>query len=160
MPRKWLQLMKYGKYNSYLWQTMWNHAKNLMKMLKWPNSLFFAREISSAVIKTWKTRKTKMWITPIFQILYAIQGTTMSKLTSWGFRKCGTFWVYNFLKGSYWRWVTRTSKRIWTWGMSQKWSTFIRESWTGEDKWTGARWTTDPLFCSIVIWPRLCSQIF
>ena len=26
----------------------------------------------------------------------------MRKLTSRGFRKCGTFWVYDFLKGSYW----------------------------------------------------------
>ena len=26
----------------------------------------------------------------------------MWKLTSWGFRKCDTFWVYDFLKGSYW----------------------------------------------------------
>ena len=59
-------------------------------------------EISSAVLKTWKTRKTKTWITQFFQILYAIQGTTMSTLTSQGFRKCGTFWVYDFLKGSYW----------------------------------------------------------
>ena len=31
-----------------------------------------------------------------------MQGTTMRKLTSRGFRKCGTFWVYDFLKGSYW----------------------------------------------------------
>ena len=60
------------------------------------------REISSAVLKTWKTRKTKTWITQFFQIIYPIQGTTMWTLTSWGFRKCGTFWVYDFLKGSYW----------------------------------------------------------
>ena len=59
-------------------------------------------EISSAVLKTWKTRKTKTWITQFFQILYAIQGTTMWTLTSWGFRKCGSFCVYDFLKGSYW----------------------------------------------------------
>ena len=26
----------------------------------------------------------------------------MLKLASWGFRKCGTFGVYDFLKGSYW----------------------------------------------------------
>ncbi len=31
MPRKWLQSMKYGKYNPYLCQTMWNHAKKLKK---------------------------------------------------------------------------------------------------------------------------------
>ena len=62
----------------------------------------FAREISSTALKTWKTRKTKTWITQNFQILYHIQGTTIEILTSWGFRKCGTFWVYDFLKGSYW----------------------------------------------------------
>ena len=62
----------------------------------------FAREISSAVLKTWKTRKTKTWITQNIQILNHIQGTTIGKLTSRGFRKCGTFWVYDFLKGSYW----------------------------------------------------------
>ena len=40
VPLKWLQSMKYYKYNSYLCRTMWNHAKNLMKKLKRPNSLF------------------------------------------------------------------------------------------------------------------------
>ena len=60
-------------------------------------------EISSAVLKTWKTRKTKTWITQFFQIVCALQGTTIWKMRSWGFRKCGTFWVYDFLKGSYWR---------------------------------------------------------
>ena len=59
-------------------------------------------EISSAVLKTWKTRKTKTWITQIFQILYPIQGGTMLKSTSSAFQKCGTFCVYDFLKGSYW----------------------------------------------------------
>ena len=102
MPRKWLQLMKYGKYNSYLYLTMWNHAKNLMKKLKRPNSLILQWEVSSSVLKTWKTRETKMRITQNFPILYPIQGTTMRKLRSWAFRKCGTFWVYDFLKGSYW----------------------------------------------------------
>ena len=62
----------------------------------------FAREISSTALKTWKTRKTKTWITQNFQILYHIQGTTMWKSTSSAFQKCGTFCVYDFLKGSYW----------------------------------------------------------
>ena len=62
----------------------------------------FAREISSTALKTWKTRKTKTWITQNFQKLNHIQGGTIGKLTSWGFRKSGTFWVYDFLKGSYW----------------------------------------------------------
>ena len=81
---------------------MWNHTKNSMKKLKRPILLFFAREISFAPLKTWKTRETKTWITQNFQILYHIQGTTIEILTSWGFRKCGTFCVYDFLKGSYW----------------------------------------------------------
>merc|ERR1712018_724551 len=67
-----------------------------------------AREISSAVLKTWKTRKTKTRITQNIQILNHIQGTTIGKLTSRGFRKCGTFWVYDFLKGSYW--LSKSSK--------------------------------------------------
>ena len=40
----------------------------------------FAREISSTALKTWKTRKTKTWITQNFQILYHIQG---APLESW-----------------------------------------------------------------------------
>ena len=55
-----------------------------------------------SVLKTWKTTETKTWITQNFQIPYPIQCTTMWKFTFWGFRKCGTFWVYDFLKGSYW----------------------------------------------------------
>ena len=62
----------------------------------------FARAISSAVLKTWKTRETKTRITQNFQILYHIQGTTIGKLTSWGFRKCGSFCPGEFLKRSYW----------------------------------------------------------
>ena len=73
-----------------------------MEKLKRPNSLFLQGEVSSAVLKTWKTRKTKTRITQIFQILYHIQGTTMLKSTSSAFQKCGTFCVYDFLKGSYW----------------------------------------------------------
>ena len=75
--------------------------KKSMKKLKRSNSLFSQGEVSSAVLKTWKTWETKTWITKNFQMLHAIQGTTMWMLTSWGFQKCGTFWVYNFLKGSY-----------------------------------------------------------
>ena len=75
---------------------MRNHAKKSMKTLKRQNSLFFHCEISSVVLKTRKirkTRQTKTRITQNFQILYPIQGGTMGKLTSQGFRKCGTFWV-------------------------------------------------------------------
>ena len=73
-----------------------------MKRLKRPNSLFLQGEVSSAVLKTWKTRETKTRITQNFQILYHIQGTTMRMLTSWGFRKCGSFGPGEFLKRSYW----------------------------------------------------------
>ena len=59
-------------------------------------------EISSVVLKTWKTRKTNTWITQIFQILYPTQGGTMWTLTSSAFRQCGTFWAWQFLKGGYW----------------------------------------------------------
>ena len=76
--------------------------KKSMKKLKRPNSLFLQGEVSSAVLKTWKTGETKTWITQNFQILYHIQGTTIGKLTSWGFRKCGSFCPGEFLKRSYW----------------------------------------------------------
>ena len=72
---------------------MWNHAKNSMKTLKRPNSLFLHCEISSVVLKTRKIRKTgqtKTWITQNFQILYPIQGGTMWKLLS--YPKMWYFW--------------------------------------------------------------------
>ena len=74
----------------------------MMEKLKRQNSLFLQCKISSMALKTWKTRETKTGITQNFQILYPIQGGTMWKLTSQGFRKCGTFWVWQFLKWSYW----------------------------------------------------------
>ena len=76
--------------------------KKSIKKLKRPNSLFLQWEVSSSVLKTWKTRETKTRITQNFQILYHIQGGTIWKSRSSAFRKCGTFWVYDFLKGSYW----------------------------------------------------------
>ena len=85
-----------------------NSYKKINEKAQTAKFTVFAREISSAVLKTWKTRKTKTWITQNFQILYHIQGGTMRKLTSRGFRKCGTFWVYDFLKGSYW--LSKSSK--------------------------------------------------
>ena len=59
-------------------------------------------EISSTVLKTWKTRETETWFSQNFELLYPIQGTTRWKLTSWGFRKCGSFWLWQFSNGSYW----------------------------------------------------------
>ena len=96
-----LKKVKWTYFDAYLCQTMWNNAKKSMKRLKRPNSLFLQGEVSSAVLKTWKTRETKTRITQNFQILYHIQGTTIEKLTSWGFRKCGRFFPGEFLKRSY-----------------------------------------------------------
>ena len=87
---------------AYLSQTMWNHTKKSTKKLKRPNSRFLQGKVSSAVLKTWKTRETKTRITQNFQILYHIQGATIEKLTSWGFRKCGSFGPGEFLKRRYW----------------------------------------------------------
>ena len=39
--------------------------------------------------------------TRVFGIGTQIRGTTMSKLTSWGFQKCHTFWVWESPQGSY-----------------------------------------------------------
>jgi len=61
----------------YIYAKLCKILQKMMKKLKRPNSLFLQGGVSSAVLKTWKTRKTKMWVTQIFQILYAIQGTTM-----------------------------------------------------------------------------------
>ena len=97
-----LKKVKWTYFDAYLCQTMWNNAKKSMKRLKRPNSLFLQGEVSSAVLKTWKTRETKTRITQNFQILNHIQGTTIEKLTSWGFRKCGSFCPGEFLKRSYW----------------------------------------------------------
>ena len=41
-------------------------------MLKQANSLFLLCEISSAVLKTWKTKETETRITQNFQILYTL----------------------------------------------------------------------------------------
>ena len=56
----------------------------------------------SSLLKTWKTRETKTWITQNFELVWPIQGRTMWKLTSWRFRKCGTFWDLKVLNQSYW----------------------------------------------------------
>ena len=63
---------------------------------------FLHGDVSSTVLKTWKTRETETRFSQNFEILYPIQGTTRWKLTSWGFRKCGSFWVWQFSNGSYW----------------------------------------------------------
>ena len=73
----------------------------------------------SSLLKTQKTRETKMWITQNFELVWPIQGRTMWKLTSWGFQKCGTFRDLEVLNHSY-----RLSKsgQIQTWegGVAKK----------------------------------------
>ena len=56
----------------------------------------------SSLLKTWKTRETKTWITQNFELVWPIQGRTMWKLTSWRFQKCGSFWWLKVLNQSYW----------------------------------------------------------
>ena len=54
-----LKKVKWTYFDAYLCQTMWNHAKKSMKQVKQLNSLFLQGEVSSAVLKTWKTGETK-----------------------------------------------------------------------------------------------------
>ena len=54
------------------------------------------------LVGTQKTRETKMLITQNFDMVWPIRGRTMWKLTSWRFRKCGTFWDLKVLNQSYW----------------------------------------------------------
>ena len=56
----------------------------------------------SSLLKTMKTRQTKTYINQNFELVWPIQGRTMWKLTSWRFRKCGTFWGLKVLNQSYW----------------------------------------------------------
>ena len=84
---------------------MWKHAKNSMKELKRPNSVFYAGYVRSSLLKTpktCKTRETKTRITQNFLIVWLIQGSTMSKSMPRAFRKCGTFWYFKVLNQSYW----------------------------------------------------------
>ena len=55
----------------------------------------------SSLLKTPETRETKTRITQNFELVWPIQGRTMWKLTSWGFRKCGSFRDFEVLNRSY-----------------------------------------------------------
>ena len=55
----------------------------------------------SSLLKTPETRETKTRITQNFELVWPIQGRTMWKLTSWGFRKCGSFGDLEVLNHSY-----------------------------------------------------------
>ena len=84
---------------------MWKHAKNSMKVLKRPNSVFLQGDVRSSVLKTQKTRKTRETKTRIaqnFLIVWPNQGCTMSKSMPRAFRKCGTFRYKKVLNQSYW----------------------------------------------------------
>ena len=84
---------------------MWKHAKNSMKVLKRPNSVFLQGDVRSSVLKTQKTRKTRETKTRIaqnFLIVWPIPGCTMSKSMPRAFRKCGTFRYLKVLNQSYW----------------------------------------------------------
>ena len=84
---------------------MWKHAKNSMKELKRPNSVFYAGYVRSSLLKTpktCKTRETKTRITQNFPIVWLIQGSTMSKSMPRAFQKCGTFRYSKVLNQSYW----------------------------------------------------------
>ena len=67
--------------------------------------MFLQWDVRSSVLKTpknTKTRETKTQITQFFENVWPIQGGTLRKLTSWGFRKCCRFWVLKVLNLSYW----------------------------------------------------------
>ena len=84
---------------------MWKHAKNSMKELKRPNSVFYAGYVRSSLLKTpktCKTRETKTRITQNVPIVWLIQGSTMSKSMPRAFQKCGTFRYSKVLNQSYW----------------------------------------------------------
>ena len=96
--------MKWAYSGVYLCQTIWNHTKNSMKRIKRPTSVVLQGEVSSvmsSLLKTWKTRETKTWITQHFELVWPIQGRPMLKSTSWAFRICVTHRALDDLSPSY-----------------------------------------------------------
>ena len=57
-------------------------------------------------IRVWKQWKPNSWQTNTFSSIFSNSmtktGFIMRKLTSWGFQKCGSFWVLKVLNQSYW----------------------------------------------------------
>ena len=96
-----LKKVKWTYFDEYLWQKLWNHAKKINgRVQTFRFSVFYnGRSMTdrSSLLKTWKTRETKTWITQNFELVWPIQGRTMWKLTSWRFQKCGTFLVLKVL---------------------------------------------------------------
>ena len=82
-----LEKVKWTFSDAYLWQTMWNHAKKSMEGSKL-SDLVLSLTDRSSLLKTPKTSGTKMWITQNFELVWPIQGRTMSKSTSSAFRIC------------------------------------------------------------------------
>ena len=118
-----LKVVKWGfkKWNDHILQ---NNAlqceilqKKSMKKLKRPNSLFLQGKVSSVVLKAWKTRKTKTWITQNFQIPYPIHHVKAHVLRiskRWYFFGVGVFKgellavrvgsIFNFFDRKMWCW--------------------------------------------------------
>ena len=95
---------------------MWNNTKKSMEGLKLSDSVFSQWDVRSSLLKSMKTRQTKTWITQNFKLVWPIQGRTMWKLTSWGFRKCGTFRDLEVLNQSY---RLSKSSQIWKKNISE-----------------------------------------
>ena len=72
--------MKWAYSDEYLSQTMWNHAKNSMKMLKRANSLFLLCEISSAVQKHVKLFELKRELLKIVKYYALSRGVPCESL--------------------------------------------------------------------------------
>ena len=92
--------------SSLLCQTMWNQcATKSMEGSKLSDSVFYNGTTGAWCWKrqkNTKTRETKTQITQCFEMVWPILGGTMRKLTSWGSRKCCSFWVLKVLNQSYW----------------------------------------------------------
>ena len=110
---------------------MWKHAKNSMKELKRPNSVFLAGYVRSSVLKTQKTKKTRETKTRIsqnFPILWPIQGSTMSKSMPRAFQICMTHGGRDNLHHSFWPPKSRqiSTKKFREWVRHKKFYFWIR----------------------------------
>ena len=111
---KWLKVKVakwcWKKWNWPILMHIYDNQCEIMQKNQWKGPNFqiqcFYNERSltdrSSLLKSPKTRETKTWITQNFELVWPIQGRTMWKLTSWGFRKCGSFRDLEVLNQSYW----------------------------------------------------------
>ena len=84
--------------------SMTNNVKSYKKTMeesKHSDSVFLQWDCAENAKRNTKTRETKTQITQNFEKVWPIQSGTMWKLTSWGFRKCGSFWRLELLNHSY-----------------------------------------------------------